>query len=138
MLQQRAFAQGNLKSINWYSYDKGIAMSKEEGKKIFLYFWAEWCSYCTTMAKETFVDSSVIDYLNSHFISIKVDFDREKKAASDYEIRGLPSTWFISERGDKIGNRPGFISAKELLPMLKYIYSDSYKTMTLKTFLKQK
>ncbi|MEW5910064.1 MAG: DUF255 domain-containing protein, partial [Thermodesulfobacteriota bacterium] len=77
---QNAFPQGNTKGIQWSSYDKGVAMSKEEGKKIFLYFWAEWCAYCTTMAKETFVDSSVIDYLNSHFISIKVDYDREKKS----------------------------------------------------------
>ena len=132
-----AVGQGKGKGIAWHSYDKGMAMSREEDKKIFLYFWAEWCAYCGKMTRETFADVSVIDYLNNHFISIKIDFDREKKAASGCEIRGLPSTWFISEKGDRIGNRPGFISAQDLLPMLKYIHSDSYKAMTLKTFLKQ-
>ncbi len=123
-------------SILWHDYSEGMALSKEQGKKVFLYFWAKWCGYCTKMAKETFVDPQVIDYLNSRFISIKIDYDREPRVASRYGVRGLPTAFFIAETGDPIGQRPGFISAKDLIATLQYIQSDSYKTMSLKTFLK--
>ncbi len=136
-LQTRAGAEA-ASQIRWYSYPEGMALSKEQGKKVFLHFWAEWCAYCTKMAKETFVDPAVIDYLNQAFISIKVDYDREKKITSEYAVRGLPYSFFLSEAGDTIGGRPGFISAADLLSTLKYIGSGSYKTMTLKTFLKGK
>ncbi len=121
--------------IGWFSYDEGTALGKEEGKKIFLHFWAEWCSYCTKMAQKTFTDTPVIHYLNTHFIPIRVNFDREKQVVAKFNFRGLPSTWFLTEGGERIGNRPGFIPAKELLPILKYFNTDSYKTMTFKNFL---
>jgi len=128
----------NAPGIRWHAYPQGMALSREEGKKVVLYFWAEWCAYCTKMAKETFVDPTVVDFLNNTFISIKVDYDREKEVASEYSVRGLPSTFFIAETGDRIGSRPGYISAKDLISTLKYIQTDSYKTMTLKTFLNGK
>ncbi|MBW1776461.1 MAG: thioredoxin fold domain-containing protein [Deltaproteobacteria bacterium] len=128
----------NTGGINWHLYSEGMALSQEENKKVFLYFWAEWCAYCTKMAKETFVDPGVVNYLNNAFISIKVDYDREPKLASEYGVRGLPTSYFLAETGDRIGGRPGFISARDLLSTLRYIETDSYKTMTLKTFLKDK
>jgi thioredoxin-related protein len=123
--------------VRWHTYPEGMALSKEENKKVFVYFWAEWCSYCTKMAKETFMNPDVIDYLNNSFVSIKVDYDREPKVASQFGIRGLPVSFFMTETGDQIGNRPGYISAKDLVSTLKYIHSNSYKTMTLKMFLKK-
>lgn len=127
---------GDPSGVQWHDYSEGMALSREENKKVFLYFWAEWCAYCSKMAKETFVDPGVIDYLNHAFISIKVDFDRQRQVATQYGVRGLPTSFFLAETGDRIGSRPGFISAEDLISTLKYIHTDSYKTMTLKTFLK--
>ncbi|PIP36777.1 MAG: thioredoxin [Desulfobacterales bacterium CG23_combo_of_CG06-09_8_20_14_all_52_9] len=124
--------------VRWHTYSEGMALSKEENKKVFVYFWAEWCAYCTKMAKETFMNPDVVEYLNNSFVSIKVDYDREQNVVSQFGIRGLPTSFFINETGDQIGSRPGYISANDLTSTLKYIHTDSYKTMTLKMFLKNK
>ena len=121
-------------SINWYSYDEGNVLRKIEKKKIFLHFWAKWCKYCTKMAKVTFKDPKVITYLNKNFISIKIDIEKEPKIASNYNIIGLPVTWFISENGKKISDLPGYIPPEKLIEILKYIHTDSYKNMTFKKF----
>jgi thioredoxin-related protein len=123
--------------IQWESYQKGVARGKAEKKKVFLSFYADWCQYCKIMEKETFQNSTVIAYINRNFIPIKVNSDKNKKTAIDFNITGLPSTWFLSEKGDRIGNRPGFIPAKEMLSLLKYIQSDSYLKMTFNTFLEE-
>jgi thioredoxin-related protein len=73
------------------------------------------------MAKDTFQDPSVVSYLNEKFIAIRVDFDKENEIASRYGVRGLPSTWFLTQTGERIGNVPGYIPPKSLLLMLKEV-----------------
>ncbi len=122
--------------IEWQSYKKGISLSKSISKKVFINFHADWCRYCLAMEKETFTNSAVVAYLNKHFIPIKVDSEHEKKIADQYQVRGLPLTCFLSETAERIACRPGYISADELLQILKYIGTDSYKHTSFNNFLK--
>lgn len=124
--------------IQWESYKNGISRGKAENKKIFLSFYADWCQYCKTMEKETFQNSAVIAYINRNFIPIQVNSDKDQETAAIYGVRGLPSTWFLSEKGERIGNRPGLISSNEMLPILKYIQSDSYQKMSFNAFMEKK
>jgi thioredoxin-related protein len=122
--------------VRWHAYDEGMSLGKAEGKKAFISFYADWCQYCRTMDKETFTDAAVIAYLNENFIPIKVDVEREKHIALQYHINPLPDTWFFSQTGDVIGNKPGYMSAKELLPVLHFIHTESYLKMGYAEFLK--
>lgn len=124
------------KDINWQKYDQGIAMAGEQDKKVFLYFHAEWCSYCTKMEKTTFKRSAVIDYINENFIAIKVDSDREQEVSSKYYVRGLPTLWFLKSDQTKISNLPGYVDAKTFEGILKFINTESYEEMNYKEFKK--
>jgi len=125
-------------TIKWYSYEEGVTLGKSQHKKIFINFFADWCGYCKKMDKGTFIDPEIVSYLNKNFIAIKVNSDKETALASKYKVRGLPSNWFVSETGDQIGNYPGYIPADSLMPILKYIQTDSYKQMAFKEFMKVK
>ena len=107
--------------INWHAYEEGMALGTTENKKVLLHFYANWCFYCRKMAKETLQDPSVVSYLNENFISIRVDCDKDRRTASRYGIRALPSTWFLTEKGERIGNLPGYLPAGRLLQILKQI-----------------
>lgn len=124
--------------IKWFTYEEGLALAKQEQKKIFVHFYADWCAYCKKMDKETLRDPAVIEYLTDHFISIRVNSDKKRQIARDYFIRGLPSTWFVSPDGEKISSLPGYIEAKMLLSALKFIHTDSYKEVSFKDFLNKK
>lgn len=124
--------------IQWESYQKGLARGKTEKKKVFLNFYSDRCRYCVSMEKETFQNSAVIAYINRNFIPIKVNSDKDQETALSFNVTGLPSTWFLSESGDRIGNRPGFIPANEMLSILKYIQSNSYLKMSFNNFLEKK
>ena len=120
--------------IKWYSYEEGMALGVSESKKVFINFYADWCKFCKTMDRQTFQDPGIISYLNSHFISIKVDVEREKSVAEKYNINPLPDSWFLSETGDVIGNRPGYLSAEDLMPILQFIKTESFLKMSYRQF----
>ena len=122
--------------IKWYSYDEGMALGKRQGKKIFLYFWAEWCAFCEKMERETLNKSLVSSYLNKNFISIKVNSDKKKETASLYYVRGFPTSWFLTGDGQKISNLPGYVPPDMFLRILNFIHSDSYKKITFGDYLK--
>ncbi len=102
------------KGIEWQSYPDGMARGKFEKKKVFLHFYAEWCSACKTMAGTTFKDPAVIASLNKNFISIRVDVDLNKQTSALYRVKALPDTWLIAENTDIIGHQPGYISPENL------------------------
>jgi thioredoxin-related protein len=123
--------------IQWMSYDEGTQRGQAENMKVFLVFNAEWCRYCIQMEKETFQNPTVVAYVNRHFVPISVNTDKYRDIAAKFNVTGLPNTWFISEKGKRIGNRPGYIPADEMLRILKYIGSDSYLTMSYKNFVEK-
>lgn len=131
-------ASATLKQILWNGYTPGMALAEKEGKSIFLYFHASWCGYCGKLKKETFTDDRVKAYLNDHFVSISVDTEKQGELAGQWGVRGLPNMWFLESDGAKISNLPGFVDADQLLPILQYIHTQSYKTMNFKEYVQQK
>jgi thioredoxin-related protein len=121
--------------VEWYSYNEGMALSQSEKKKVFISFYADWCTYCRRMDATTFKDPVIVSYLKDNFIPIRVDVVREKEITAKYNINPLPDSWFISEDGDVIGNKPGFMTAEQLQPVLKFIFSESYLKMNYSQFL---
>jgi len=124
-------------SVQWHSYEEGLALGKSNAKKVFINFFAQWCGYCRKMDASTFTDRSVIDYINANFIAVKVDVDKERHVAAQYNISPLPDLWFVSKDGEAIGNKPGYMTAKDLLPVLKFIQTESYLKMSYSQFLEK-
>ena len=108
-------------SINWRSYEEGMAVSKIEKKKVFLHFYADWCGFCRQMANTTFKDNALIDYLNENFMPIRVNTDLEPQTAGNYGVVGLPHTVFLTEMGEPIFSVPGFVPTDTLMPMLQEV-----------------
>jgi thioredoxin-related protein len=107
--------------IDWHAYESGMARSRFEKKKVFLFFYADWCTYCVEMERKTFKDPAVIAALNRNFIPIRVDSDREKAVTTFFRVNGLPDSWFLAENGEVIGHRPGFIPADQMMKILTVI-----------------
>jgi thioredoxin-related protein len=115
-------------TINWYSYEDGLAQAKAQKKKIYINFHADWCGYCHKMERETFKDSKVIAFLNTNYIPIRINSDKEKNLARQYHVRGLPDNIFMEEGGQSIGNQPGYLGPSDFLKVIQYVYEEKYKS----------
>jgi thioredoxin-related protein len=128
---------GTSKKINWATYD-GAQSRNSENRKYFIYFYTEQCGFCTRLEKITFSDQAVIDYINANYTPVKVNADKEFKLARQFGIRGVPDLRFLTPKGEGIARWPGYIETKNLLPMLQWIHTNSYKTIKYKDFLVQR
>jgi hypothetical protein len=60
--------------VNWYPWgEEAFNIAKLENKPIFLSIGYSTCHWCHVMAHESFENELIADYLNKHFVSIKLD-----------------------------------------------------------------
>ena len=90
-------------------------------KKIYIHFWAEWCTFCSEMESKTFSNPAVVALLRENFFLIKINTDRDKRTADAFNVRGLPTNLFLSESGEVIARREGYMAPKTFKRVLKAI-----------------
>src|ERR1041384_8376183 len=68
--------------VDWFPWgDDAFARARQENKPIFLSIGYSTCHWCHVMERESFEDEKVAQFLNEHFVSIKVD--REERPDVD-------------------------------------------------------
>ena len=73
--------------VNWYSWGReALAKAKNDNKPIFLSIGYSSCHWCTVMERESFEDEKTAEFINRHFIPIKVD--REERPEVDAYYMG--------------------------------------------------
>ncbi len=127
---------GQNNRINWKDYTPGLAQAKTQDKNVFLYFYAQWCTYCTQLKKTTFLDEKVLAYLEKNFVSISVDTDQNQKLSQTWQVKGLPTMWFLAPDGSRISSLPGYVDGSQFLQILRYIQTESYDKMSFQDFVK--
>ena len=128
-------ASAEEKTIQWKNYKEGMALSKKTNKNVYIFFHTSWCSYCTKMKNTTFKNKEVVEYLNSNFIPIGVDGDKEKDITKKYRVRAYPASIFLAD--GKTSLIMGFVPQKKFIMIIKYITTKSYLKMPFSKFIKQ-
>lgn len=142
--------------INWMSWDEAVVANKKQPKKIFVDLYTDWCGWCKKMDKTTFMDEDIVKEMNDNFYAVK--FDAEQKEVitfneSEFKYvnagrRGVhqlayalvdgkmsyPSFVMLDENFDRITKLAGYKQPQALEKELKYLSSDSYKTMDIGNF----
>jgi len=82
--------------VHWYPWgSEAFEAARLQNKPIFLSIGYSTCYWCHVMERESFEDQEVADYLNEHFIAIKVD--REERP--DIDDIYMAATQIITRRG---------------------------------------
>jgi len=99
------------------TYEEAIALSKETNKEVFVYFVAEWCSYCKKM-EDVFKDERVSRKLDN-YICVKINVDKNKDLAKKHVVKGIPDYMVIDKEEKTLKRHFGYKSKEEFLEWLK-------------------
>jgi uncharacterized protein len=95
--------------IHWYPWgDEAFAAAEAADKPVLLDIGAVWCHWCHVMDGESYENPELADFLNQHFVCVKVDRDERPDVDARYQRAiqtltqqgGWPLTAFLTPRGE--------------------------------------
>lgn len=114
---------------------ESISLSQYKGKPVLVTFWTTWCGYCRNempaiqrafdryKGRVQFLlvnvtanddEKKVAKFIKDKKYSFPVVLDKLGKGSTDYDVRGLPTTFLVSAEGKIQLKKPGIIDFDEL------------------------
>ena len=106
--QSRYLSRAMNQPVDWYPWGADpFNHAKELHRPILLGVGAVWCPWCALMDRDTYTNVDTANYINQHFVAVKVDFDAAPKLVAQLQKAqavlnlpaGLPLTSFITPDG---------------------------------------
>ena len=83
-----------------------VVLAKKSNKRIILDVGGEWCPWCHRLDSLFMLNKDINDYLNEHYILVKVNVSKENKneaVLSKYpKIEGYPHVFLLNKKGKLI------------------------------------
>ncbi len=97
--------------------EEALAKAKQAKKPLFVDVYATWCGPCKQMAATAFVDKEVSAYYNTHFVSLKLDGEKNDgpSVMQQYAITAYPTLLYFNANGELVAKIVGGQQAKQLL-----------------------
>ena len=144
--------------VEWIELDNNTKINNN-GKKIIIDLYTDWCGWCKVMDRNTFTNPDVIDHINNNFIPVKFDAEYQNSVVfnnNSYNFvksgrKGInelayyltngnlsyPMTVFLDENYNLITLLPGYHKPNFYNLVLKYIGEDYWKDMSWDEYSKK-
>ena len=86
------------------TFDEVLDKAKKEGKLVFMDCYTTWCGPCKMMSNQVFPLKFVGDFMNEHFVCVKIDMEKGEgaKLAKKYEVKAFPTMFLLNAEGEPI------------------------------------
>lgn len=136
--------------VEWQTLEEAQKKAKETGKKVLVFGYADWCTYCMKMRKETYPEDNVQKSLSDDFIPVQINGESEEeivfngKTYKSYELArylrltSYPTHYFLNSDGKIIGAQPGFLPAEVFSPLMNYVSEDLFGKVPFLDYMEKK
>ena len=118
---QMTLAQADGIAFRELSFPEALKRAEVEDKLLFVDCFTTWCGPCKRLSKVVFKDSLVADYFNRHFVSLKMNMEKDEgvELRKKYGVHAYPTLLFINSSGEVVYRLVGAEDALELLKKVK-------------------
>ena len=145
-------------AVNWLTMEEAAQLAEQDGKKILVDMYTDWCGWCKVMDRNTYSNQEIADYINTNFHPVKMDAQQKESLTLNgktYGLRGegrrgynefaiqvlggkmsFPSTVFLNSDLSVLFVVPGYLKPNEFSPILSYTYEEAYKEKSFQEYQK--
>lgn len=110
-------AQTNFRSL---SFSEAMDAARQEKKLVFIDFYTDWCGPCKKMARETFPQKNVGNFMNQNFVCLKLNAEKEgKELAARYAVKAYPTFIILDSDGKVRSELKGAMDGDAFIAKLK-------------------
>jgi thioredoxin-related protein len=145
-------------SLKYYTFEEALALQEKFPKKMIVDVYTDWCGWCKKMDKNTYTDPAIIAAIEKDYYFVKFNAEQKEdvkfrenilKYKEEYKSHELavnllqgkmsyPSTVFLDEHMTLLTIVPGYLTPKDLAPVLTYFGENHYKKMNWEEFSGQR
>lgn len=102
------------------AFKKIYEQDQNKNRVVLLFYSAKTCPQCAYMKQKVFEEPQVKEYLQKHFVVLQKDINKDD-LPSGFEYFGIPTMFFVTKDGNKIGKIVGSSRANIFLKNLENI-----------------
>lgn len=80
-----------------------------EQKPLLLVFGADWCGFCKKLEQTTLEDKDLVRYINTSFVPVHLDADKDERICEILEVSSLPCTVILTPDADLLDKFIGYL-----------------------------
>jgi thioredoxin-related protein len=127
------FFTAHSEGINFQQISLSSALKKaeKEHKKVFVDVFAVWCGPCKYLTNNVFTDELLGNYMNEHFISIKIDGENGEgiKLMEEFSIDAYPTMLFLDPNRTLRKKVVGALEADVLIERATWVITPELTTI---------
>ncbi len=131
-------------------FNTALKLASIQEKEAIVMFSDRNCSYCVKFEKETLQDNEVQQILKAGYVFAQIyKFNTDKATFpitgegtvysypdlyTHFGIRGTPTFWFFTTEGSPLTNLPGYVGAKDFIPIVRFLGEKAYSSMSFEDY----
>lgn len=98
------------------NFSESLDQAEKSHKLVLADFYTSWCGWCKQLDKTTFADPQFMQYVNEHFIPVKLDAEDKgegQRTAEKNDVSAYPTGLVFAPNGKVIGRIFGYSAAAQ-------------------------
>ena len=93
-------------------------VSQQTGRPMLIVVCGPNCAPCRQLVNETLTEASLATYINTAFVPVHLDYQRDNRAAKILEVQALPTCVVLTSEADLLGTIEGYVRPSEFTSTL--------------------
>jgi len=127
----------NNEKVVWLDYDQAVQKADKDNIPFVLLFYSSTCRKCEILEKKGFNQPDTANYVNKHFVAVRINGDKSQELIKKYRIIGYPTVWFLTPEAKQIDAIIGYVDPDKLFTILTYIGDGVYIKQSYSAYEKQ-